>query len=976
MRLIANGSRATNEVRVTVLAAGSLLLLASAAAQGAYALTRSWVPNGGGRSTGGQYALQGAIGDCTTIKVFSGSGAPAPDPMQWATVPHAISSASIAMTAVEAQDPNGTVQYYFQNVTIADGSHDSGWQEQRSYTDTGLSPDTVYEYRVKARGGGGLGSETEHSAPCFARTEPTASQDRPEGSAEPVSGELGSDLNLQVDPFTGSVSYTMPIALPPGRQGSEPSLSLRYGAGGNGWCGVGWSLGLGAIQRDTRRGVPVARDPNGQFINEYDDDKGFVAAFGAVNSRLVEVNDVTSEYRAETDQAFLKYEFDRTNNRWIVTDKSGNKFYFGAVAGENQGETAGATMVHPQFDSATDSDNTFLWALAKIQDISGNLTYAYYTEDANQFYLDEVRYNGHTQGLPTTSSVRFVLDPNDRSDQSVSYATGYRVENNRRLNDIAVWVYDYDVTDWTRVRRYHLDYEQSPSTLRSLLTSVTLYGTSDANSLPPVTFDYQVKPFEFEPTVDWGPLNSQSASASWNSPIATDVRHWAWLLALPGYPDWQDISYYLDGTYVSLCDVDGDGLPDRVLRNASGFQGPDNNALKVQLNTGSGFGPLRRWGPIDAQGHATDNEASFWNSPRATWLGVATGWLSCLPRWNPVTQEFEDYWECTYDLGGDTCVTLVDIDGDGLADRVMRNDVGNYAAPNNVFKVQLNNGTGFNSSGNWGPLDGCGHVVSLGLDERARMFNSIEATWHLQGGSPSVACLVDMNRDGLPDRVLYEPEQMEASKQYHVQFNTGEGFEMDNGSPVAANWGPVDSQGSAHYLWRCPRSVDRDEEAVIDLVDINGDGLPDRVMRRRTSPYNVFRVQFNTGYGFEQDEESDAIVRDWGPVDGQGDTSIPWNTLQAVITDSGTLHVDFFDINGDGLSDRVMRERTGNEGGDPGEYDVLKVQLNTGVGFQTDATGAAVLVDWTGVDDQGAGTPDWASPHGLFHPQHQDTQVD
>ncbi|HDZ69234.1 MAG TPA: hypothetical protein ENH43_02310, partial [Phycisphaerales bacterium] len=75
---------------------------------------------------------------------------PAPDPMTWETVPSAVDTTSISMTATLATDAND-VLYYFKNVTITDGTHDSGWQTGRTYTDTGLSEATEYTYRVQAR---------------------------------------------------------------------------------------------------------------------------------------------------------------------------------------------------------------------------------------------------------------------------------------------------------------------------------------------------------------------------------------------------------------------------------------------------------------------------------------------------------------------------------------------------------------------------------------------------------------------------------------------------------------------------------------------------------------------------------------------------------------------------------------------------------------------------------------------------------
>ena len=67
-----------------------------------------------------------------------------------------------------------------------------------------------------------------------------------------------SRMNFQADLFTGRFAYSVPIAVAPARQGAEPKIVLGYNsAAGNGWCGVGWTLDMGYIQRETRRGVPV-----------------------------------------------------------------------------------------------------------------------------------------------------------------------------------------------------------------------------------------------------------------------------------------------------------------------------------------------------------------------------------------------------------------------------------------------------------------------------------------------------------------------------------------------------------------------------------------------------------------------------------------------------------------------------------------------------------------------------------------------
>ncbi|NNM28927.1 MAG: hypothetical protein HKO57_05360, partial [Akkermansiaceae bacterium] len=73
---------------------------------------------------------------------------PAPSAMSFAVPPTALGTSSITMTATTASDVNG-VEYFFDCTTP--GGHDSAWQDDPTYVDTGLLPDTAYSYRVQAR---------------------------------------------------------------------------------------------------------------------------------------------------------------------------------------------------------------------------------------------------------------------------------------------------------------------------------------------------------------------------------------------------------------------------------------------------------------------------------------------------------------------------------------------------------------------------------------------------------------------------------------------------------------------------------------------------------------------------------------------------------------------------------------------------------------------------------------------------------
>jgi predicted outer membrane repeat protein len=101
---------------------------------------------------------------------------PEPSPMTWATAPQAISSTSIEMVATTATDTSG-VEYYF--TCTAGGGHNSGWQDSRFYTDTGLLPSTMYTYIVEAQDKSDAKNKTQPSIPASATTPAADGPDLP-----------------------------------------------------------------------------------------------------------------------------------------------------------------------------------------------------------------------------------------------------------------------------------------------------------------------------------------------------------------------------------------------------------------------------------------------------------------------------------------------------------------------------------------------------------------------------------------------------------------------------------------------------------------------------------------------------------------------------------------------------------------------------------------------------------------------------
>lgn len=67
----------------------------------------------------------------------------------------------------------------------------------------------------------------------------------------------GMEESFSAQLSTGIATFSVPIALPAARGGAQPSLGLSYSSsGGSGVVGMGWSIGVPFIARQTDRGVP------------------------------------------------------------------------------------------------------------------------------------------------------------------------------------------------------------------------------------------------------------------------------------------------------------------------------------------------------------------------------------------------------------------------------------------------------------------------------------------------------------------------------------------------------------------------------------------------------------------------------------------------------------------------------------------------------------------------------------------------
>src|SRR5262245_38886536 len=96
------------------------------------------------------------------------------------------------------------------------------------------------------------------------------------------------------DLHTGTGNFTVPIALPAGRNGFQPQVNLVYSTGnGNGHFGLGWSLSIPGVSRKTSKGIP-----------RYDDESDVFVLSGAEDLVPVKQGDGKTRYQPRTEGLF------------------------------------------------------------------------------------------------------------------------------------------------------------------------------------------------------------------------------------------------------------------------------------------------------------------------------------------------------------------------------------------------------------------------------------------------------------------------------------------------------------------------------------------------------------------------------------------------------------------------------------------------------------------------------------------------
>ncbi|MEQ8818920.1 MAG: SpvB/TcaC N-terminal domain-containing protein [Sumerlaeia bacterium] len=179
---------------------------------------------------------------------------------------------------------------------------------------------------------------------------------------------LGESFEPQLNSGTGS--YSVKIAIPPGRAGFAPGMTLAYNTGaGNSEYGIGWSLAIPMIQRQTDKGLPAYSDAD---------------VFLYQGEELARLTDGT--WRCENEGSFVRLR--REGLGWVATERGGTRHYFGETTRQLRG-------------GKDRFDETFCWHLDRSVDVNGNtIRYVYrqFEDSPGRFYPSRVRYNENEAG--------------------------------------------------------------------------------------------------------------------------------------------------------------------------------------------------------------------------------------------------------------------------------------------------------------------------------------------------------------------------------------------------------------------------------------------------------------------------------------------------------------------------------------------------------------------------------------------------
>ncbi len=274
-------------------------------------------------------------------------------------------------------------------------------------------------------------------------------------------GETEGALSVSL---TGAAVYTVPISVPPGITGVEPTLALTYNSqAGNALAGWGWSIsGTSTITR-----IPATKYHDGVVdgVNFSSNDR-----FALDGQRLVLKSGTYGRHGAE-------YETERHSNLKIT---SYGQSPIGVAAGPSYFEVRYPDGSKALYGRTTNSRSRLEYAITYYENPLGiRISYTYSTT-GNILYIKQIQYGAKGTG-PAINTVTFAYGT--RAKPEKSYIGGVGFVNNLVLKEINV------IGNGTPYRNYYVNHQQDALGY-DLVSQIIEKSGDKSQAHSPINFSY------------------------------------------------------------------------------------------------------------------------------------------------------------------------------------------------------------------------------------------------------------------------------------------------------------------------------------------------------------------------------------------------------------------------------------------------------------------------------------------------------
>ncbi len=340
---------------------------------------------------------------------------------------------------------------------------DAGTKNHAAQTEVNLNPE--YEYTTT---GTEMNAYIEKHTPYISMFNTTTFNQLTTNTSLNVGTTAGAiDVGAN-----GSATYSIPLALPMGKAGISPNLSMTYSSlMGDDLLGKGWALsGLSAITVSNFDWYNDNQLENTNFSS--------TTKFAMDGTRLLAIsgvygaNNTVYSTEQEGDVRIISYGSVGSLPSWFtVQTKDGKTIEYGnSVDSKVLNETG----------------QVIAWKISKVYDLYGNYMVFNYIYNDNNHRIESIKYTGNTSaGIAPYNEVKFVYQT--RNDVNEIYQFGYKKIAKHLLEKVVI------TTENEHFKTYVLSYGEN---LNSYLVKIQEQA-SDYSALNPTYFNYGITTNDF-----------------------------------------------------------------------------------------------------------------------------------------------------------------------------------------------------------------------------------------------------------------------------------------------------------------------------------------------------------------------------------------------------------------------------------------------------------------------------------------------